>query len=48
MEENYIRIPENDDSDISDDDNQTDKIAEMERTNKIMFEASVRLNSDLK
>ena len=37
MEENYIPIPENNDSDISDDDNQTDKLAERERTNKIMF-----------
>ena len=50
MEENYIPVPEDTDSDSFDTDGNDfgNNAEEIDRTNKIMFEASVRMRSDLK
>ena len=50
MEENYIPVPEDTDSDSFDTDGNDfgNNAEESDRTNRIMFEASVRLRSDLK
>ena len=50
MEDNYIPVPEDTDSDSFDTDGNDfgNNAEEIDRTNKIMFEASVRLRNDLK
>ena len=50
MEENYIPVPEDTDSDSFDTDGNDfgNNAEEIDRTNRIMFEASVRLRRDLK
>ena len=50
MEENYIPVPEDTDSDrfYTDGNDFGNNAEEIDRTNKIMFEASVRMRSDLK